>query len=111
MKFDMGSATLSTLTTDTRSTHQDLSALVAELVRATEPLHGSFNGAGRVAFDRFKASVDEVASDLNRSLAAILEGQAGLDHAFRDGDLQSGDNAAHAQAQGDFAAARFAARG
>jgi len=110
MKFDMGSTTLSTLSSGTQSSHQDLGVLVTDLVRSAEPLEGSFNGAGRVAFDRFKESADDVAADLNRALAAIVQGQAGMDLAFRTGDEEAGDNAAQAQGRVDFTSARFSAR-
>lgn len=111
MKFDMGSATLGTLATSTQSAHQDLGALVTDLVRSAAALEGSFNGAGRVAFDRFKASADDVAADLNHALAAIAHGQTELDRAFRAGDLEAGDNAVQAQSQADATGTRFSARG
>ena len=49
MKFDMGSSTLSTLSSGTEGSHQDLGSLVLRLVAAAEPLEGKFNGAGRAA--------------------------------------------------------------
>jgi len=75
VKFDMASATLSTLATDTRTSHHDLGALVTDLVRCVEPLQGSFHGQGRAAFDRFKGRADEVAAELNanRALAQKLD--------------------------------------
>lgn len=110
MKFDMASATLSTLATDTRTSHHDLGALVTDLVRCVEPLQGSFHGQGRAAFDRFKGRADEVAAELNQALGAILVGQGEMDHAFRAGDLEASDTARQAEASADFAGARFSAR-
>ncbi|OLT17202.1 hypothetical protein BJF80_03250 [Serinicoccus sp. CUA-874] len=109
MKFDMGNATLSTLTTNTSGSHQDLGALVKSLIAAAEPLEGKFNGAGRAAFDQFKARTDEISADLNSSLGRILEGQAGMDTAFQTGDLEASDNATAASAQANFDGARFGA--
>jgi uncharacterized protein YukE len=110
MKFDMGGATLSALTRGTESSHEDLGALVTDLVRAVEPLHGTFNGAGRAAFDQFKARADAVAAELHGALASILQGQAELDLAFRTGDQESSDHAVQAQGRADFDGARFASR-
>ncbi|MGL5930908.1 MAG: hypothetical protein ACRCY8_18400 [Dermatophilaceae bacterium] len=110
MKFDMGSTTLSTLGRGTQGSHEDLGALVRQLVAAVEPLEGRFNGAGRQAFDAFKARTDEVANELNVSLGLILQGQGGMDTAFQTGDMEAGDNAAQAQGQAAFDAARFSSR-
>lgn len=110
MKFDMGNAALGTLSKGTEGSHQDLGTLVTSLVTAVEPLEGKFNGAGRVAFDQFKGSTDQIAADLNGSLAAILAGQAGMDKAFQVGDVEASDNAAVAQGQANFDGARFASR-
>lgn len=107
MKFDMGNATLATLATNTTGSHEDLGALVKQLVAAAEPLEGKFNGAGRAAFDEFKARTDEISNDLNSSLARILEGQVGMDTAFQTGDVESADNVAQAQGQANFDGARF----
>lgn len=107
MKFDMGSATLSTLVTQTSGSQQDLGALVQQLVVAAEPLEGKFNGAGRAAFDNFKARVDEISADLNSSLARILEGQGGMNLAFQIGDQEAADNATSAVGQANFDGARF----
>ncbi len=110
MKFDMGNATLGTLSKGTEGSRQDLGTLVTTLVTAVEPLEGKFNGAGRVTFDQFKASTDQIAADLNGSLAAILQGQAGMDNAFQVGDVETSDNATAAQGQANFDGARFASR-
>ncbi len=111
MKFDMSTTTLSALAKGTDGSHQDLGSLVRGLVASVEPLEGKFNGAGRAAFDGFKARTDQVAADLNGSLAAILQGQGGMDLAFATGDIESSDNAAQAQGQANFDGARFGSRG
>lgn len=110
MKFDMGDTTLSTLAKGTEGSNQDLGALVQQLVAAVEPLEGKFNGAGRVAFDNFKARTDEIAAELNTSLGMILQGQGGMDTAFQAGDVEASDNATQAQGQANFDGARFASR-
>ncbi len=110
MKFDMGNATLGTLAKGTEGSHQDLGTLVTSLVTAVEPLEGTFNGAGRAAFDQFKASTDQIAADLNGSLAAILAGQGSMNSAFQVGDIEASDNASAAQGQANFDGARFVSR-
>lgn len=109
MKFDMGNATLATLVTQTGGSTEDLGALVRRLVASVEPLEGKFNGAGRRAFDAFKARTDEVSYDLNASLGAILGGQRGMDTAFQTGDMESADNSAHSLGAANFDGARFSA--
>lgn len=108
MKFDMGNATLSTLSRNTGSENEDLGGLVRQLVVAAAPLEGKFNGAGRAAFDAFKQRTDEISTDLNSSLSKILEGQIGMDTAFQTGDSETQDNATAAQGQANFDGARFA---
>lgn len=107
MKFDMGSQTLGTLAQQTGSASQDLGQLVRALVEAAAPLEGRFNGAGRVKFDEFKARTDEVANELNGSLAAILTGQAEMNRSFQTSDQESADNARQQQGTASFDAARF----
>lgn len=110
MKFDMGSSTLSSLTKQTQGSSDDLGTLIRQLVEAATPLEGKFNGAGRAAFDGFKARADQITADLNGALSAILGGQAGMDSAFGQGDSEMSDNASSAQASANFDAARFGAR-
>ncbi|WAP51105.1 hypothetical protein OL239_14615 [Arthrobacter sp. ATA002] len=107
MKFDMGSHTLGTLTQHTGSSNEDLGQLVRSLVQAVAPLEGKFNGSGRVRFDEFKARTDEVANELNGSLAAILMGQSEMDRSFQMGDQEAADNAQQQQGAASFDAARF----
>ncbi|MFB9798410.1 hypothetical protein ACFFON_15855 [Arthrobacter citreus] len=103
----MGSQTLGTLTQQTGASNQDLGQLVRALVEAVAPLEGKFNGTGRVKFDEFKARTDEVANELNGSLAAILTGQSEMDRSFHLGDQESADNAQQQQGSASFDAARF----
>lgn len=107
MKFDMGSQTLGTLARHTGSSSEDLGQLVRALVEAAAPLEGKFNGSGRVKFDEFKARTDEVAKELNGSLAAILAGQSEMDRSFRLGDQEAADNAVQQQGAASFDSARF----
>ena len=110
MKFDMGSTTLSELGKSTVGSSEDLGALIRLLIQAAEPLEGKFNGAGKAAFDAFKAHADEITDELNGSLGAILGGQSGMDTAFGTGDVELGDNAQHNMSAANFDAARFGAR-
>jgi hypothetical protein len=110
MKFDMGSTTLSELGKSTVGSSEDLGTLIQLLIQAAEPLEGKFNGAGKAAFDRFKAHADEITNDLNGSLGAILGGQSGMDTAFGSGDVELGDNAHQNMGAANFDAARFGAR-
>ncbi|WP_416444880.1 hypothetical protein AB3K78_15940 [Leucobacter sp. HNU] len=103
----MGSETLSQLTKKTSSSNDDLGALVKQLVQAGEPLEGNFNGAGRAAFDRFKAQSDQVAAELNAALAAVLGGIAGMDLSFKEGDQDMSDQTRQTESSVSFDAARF----
>ncbi|GDY33666.1 hypothetical protein [Gandjariella thermophila] len=109
MKFDMGSQTLSNLTRRTQGASDDLGSLIRQLIAAAEPLEGRFNGAGRAAFDNFKAHADQITADLNSALGAILGGQSGMNRAFGHGDTEMADNASSAQGSANFDAARFSA--
>lgn len=110
MKFDMGSTTLSELGKSTVGSSDDLGTLIRLLVQAAQPLEGKFNGAGKAAFDTFKAHTDEITADLNGSLSAILGGQSGMDTAFGSGDTELGDNAHQNMGMANFDAARFGVR-
>ncbi|MEU6553168.1 hypothetical protein ABZ915_23210 [Streptomyces sp. NPDC046915] len=110
MKFDMGSTTLSDLGKSTIGSVDGLGTLIKLLIQAAEPLEGKFNGAGKAAFDSFKAHADEITSDLNGSLNAILGGQSGMDTAFGGGDVELQDNANQNMGAANFDAARFGAR-
>lgn len=107
MKFDMGSQTLSALGRQTRGASDDLGSLIHQLIAAAEPLEGNFNGAGRAAFDGFKAHADSITAELNSALVAILGGQGGMDTAFGQGDTEMADNASSAAGSANFDAARF----
>ncbi|MEU6220627.1 hypothetical protein ABZ845_24410 [Streptomyces sp. NPDC047022] len=110
MKFDMGSTTLSQLGRSTAGSSEDLGTLIKLLIQSAEPLEGKFNGAGKAAFDAFKAHADGVTADLNSSLSAILGGQSGMDTAFGTGDGELRDNAHQNMGAANFDAARFGAR-
>jgi len=110
MKFDMGSQTLASLGRATSSASEDLGSYVRRLGVAAEPLEGRFNGEGRVAFDQFKAHVDEIAVSLDAALAAVLGGIAGQARAFSSGDAQMGDMSRQAHSSVDFDSAKFGAR-
>ncbi|MFE9453364.1 hypothetical protein [Streptomyces sp. NPDC006739] len=107
MKFDMGATTLSDLGKSTTGSVDDLGTLIKWLIRAAEPLEGKFNGEGKAAFDAFKAHADQITSDLNGSLGAILGGQSGMDTAFSSGDQEQSENAHRTMSAANFEAARF----
>ncbi|WEO96024.1 hypothetical protein A6P39_019390 [Streptomyces sp. FXJ1.172] len=110
MKFDMGTSTLSTLTGQTRGSSEDLGGLIRQLIAAAQPLEGKFHGAGKQAFDTFKAHSDQVTADLNGALSAILGGQSGMDSSFGQGDQEHADNARQQMGAANFDAARFSGR-
>lgn len=110
MKFDMGNSTLSSLVQRTQGSSQDLGALIKQLIAAAQPLEGKFSGAGRQAFDAFKAQSDQITANLNGSLSAILGGQSGMDKSFRTGDGEMSDTARTTMGAANFDAARFNAR-
>jgi uncharacterized protein YukE len=104
-RYDMGQSTLSTLRQQTGTNNQDLGALVKRLVAAAAPLEGRFNGAGKVAFDNFKAHAEQISANLNSSLASILHGQAGMDTSFVSGEQEMVDTTRSTQGAADFGAA------
>ncbi|MBY8886577.1 hypothetical protein K7472_17135 [Streptomyces sp. PTM05] len=110
MKFDMGSTTLSTLLKRTQGSSEDLGSLIKQLIAAAQPLEGKFNGAGKVAFDAFKANSDQITADLNGALGSILGGQSGMDKSFGTGDVEMQDTARSSMSAANFNAARFSGR-
>lgn len=111
MTFDMGAQTLSHLTTATSSASDDLGSNVRALYDAAAPLESKFNGEGRSAFDRFKADTDEIATELNAALAAVLGGIDGQNTAFLDGEQQMAEETGAAYSGSAFDAARFSSPG
>jgi uncharacterized protein YukE len=107
MKFAMGADTLGQLGKKTSTSTDELGALVRQLAAAGEPLEGKFNGAGRAAFDRFKANADGIATELNSALAAVLGGVTGMDRSFQQGDQELADQTRQTEAGQSFDAARF----
>ena len=110
MKFAMGNDVLSRLGQQTSSRSDELVSLVHQLADAGAPLESKFNGAGRAAFDRFKANVDQVGVELSSALNAVLEGIRGQDVAFQSGDQSMSEDVSRLQGSSDFDAARFAGR-
>ena len=111
VRFDVGSQTLSTLTRQTQGASGDLGALIKQLIAAAQPLEGKFNGAGKAAFDSFKARSDEITAELNSSLSGILGGIGGMDTAFVQGETEMADNSKTGLGSANFDAARFSTRG
>lgn len=109
-RWDMGQETLSQLAKKTGTGTQDLGGLVKQLVAAAQPLEGKMNGAGKQAFQAFKANVDGIAADLNAGLAAINQGQSGMDTAFRGGDSEMAQTAKKNEGAADFSGAKFGKR-
>lgn len=107
MKFAMGSDVLTTLTKKTSTSSEDLGALVRELGTAAEPLEGKFNGAGRAAFDQFKAQTDQISVELNSALAGVLTGISGMETAFSQGDQSMAEETRSTEGSVSFDSARF----
>ncbi|WP_274916642.1 hypothetical protein [Streptomyces sp. WZ-12] len=110
MKFDMGAQTLSTLRSQSQGSSTELGTLIHQLVQAAQPLEGKFNGAGKAAFDSFKAHADEISTELNSALAGIIGGQSGMESAFSTGVQEQADNARTQMSAANFDAARFSGR-
>ncbi|MGP3686953.1 hypothetical protein ACTVZO_19970 [Streptomyces sp. IBSNAI002] len=110
MKFDMGTQVLTNLMSGSRGSNTDLGSLIKQLVAAAQPLEGKFQGQGKVAFDSFKLRADDIAKELNASLAAIVGGQSGMEQAFGSGDAEQGENARQQQGAANFDGARFRGR-
>ena len=107
MKFAMGGDTLGQLSKKTSSSTEDLGSLVKQLAAAGAPLEGKFNGAGRAAFDKFHASSNQIAAELNGALSSVLQGIVGQNKSFVEGAQQMSDETTSAQSGAGFAAARF----
>jgi len=107
VRFDMGSQALPTLINRTDGAHEDLGALIRELIAAAEPLEGTFNGAGKVAFDRFKVRGDAIAAELKAALASIIGGQQGMNTSFVEGDQAMADTSRGSEGAANFDGATF----
>ncbi|WP_236967141.1 hypothetical protein [Microbacterium aurantiacum] len=110
MKFAMGADTLSVLTKTTSGSSDDLATLVRQLLEAAEPLEGRFQGAGRSAFDRFKARTDAISGELKASLDAVLVGIGGMNRSFLEGESAMVDSTQSLESGSQFDAARFGSR-
>lgn len=86
--YDVGAETLSVLTNQSSTAHDELTAKVRELAAAAEPLEGRFNGSARAAFDAFKSDSDQIAVELNAALAAVVEGIQGQNLALVQGEQE-----------------------
>lgn len=98
MKYSMESDVLSVLGKKTVTESEDLGQLVRDLYSAAEALEGTFNGAGKGAFNRFKARTDDISTMLNNSLVAITGSIAGQHKTFTTASEDS--EAVHTSAEG-----------
>ncbi|GAA3759907.1 hypothetical protein [Salinactinospora qingdaonensis] len=106
-RWDYGDQTLTTLARNTSGSTDELGSLIKELISAAEPLVGRFNGAGKAAFDSFKARSEQITADLNAGLGSINEGQYGMETAFSSGNQAMADEAQRNMAAANFDAAKF----
>jgi uncharacterized protein YukE len=106
-RWDHGQHTLVTLARGTQGSAQELGTLVKQLIAAAEPLAGKFNGAGKAAFDNFKAHADQITADLNAGLGSVNTGQIGMEKAFSTGDQTMADDAQSRMSSANFDAAKF----
>ncbi|XVQ12485.1 DUF6507 family protein [Spirillospora sp. CA-255316] len=106
-RWDYGDQTLVTLAKNTGGSTQELATLVKQLIAAAEPLSGRFNGAGKAAFDSFKARSDQIIADLTTGLGSVNQGQIGMDKAFVVGDQTMADDAQRNAAAANFDGAKF----
>jgi hypothetical protein len=109
-RWDMGKDTLSTLAKKTGTNTSDLGGLVKDLAKAAQPLEGKIQGSGHDAFMSFKGRVDGIAADLNAGLAAIAQGQKGMDAATRTGESEMAQAAKKSESAANFDAAKFGKR-
>lgn len=105
--FDMGGNVLSTLTTQTSGSVDELVSLVRQLGDADAELQARFNGAGAIGYVNFKHRVDECANDLSVALHMINQGQSEMDRTVETGDTELADNAHAADGSAQYDAARF----
>jgi hypothetical protein len=110
MKFAMGADTLSVLGKTTSGSSDELAVLVRQLLEAAEPLEGRFQGAGRAAFDRFKARTDAISGELKAALDGVLVGIGGMNRSFLEGESAMVDQTQSMEAGSAFDAARFGSR-
>lgn len=106
-RWDYGDQTLVTLARNTGGSAQELSALLKQLIAAAEPLSGRFNGAGKAAFDSFKARSDQITADLTAGLGSVNTGQIGMEKSFVTGDQTMADDAARNMSAANFDGAKF----
>ncbi|SEF44128.1 hypothetical protein SAMN04489712_10131 [Thermomonospora echinospora] len=106
-RWDYGQETLVNLARNTGDRGEELAGLVKALIVAAEPLSGRFNGAGKAAFDNFKARSDQIIADLKGGLDRVNVGQVGMEQAFATGDQSMADEAGRAMSTADFDAAKF----
>ena len=112
-KFAMEADALGTLGQKTSTESEDLGQLVRNLVDAAAPLEGTFNGAAKTSFNRFKLRVDDVAAVLSNALVGIIESIAGQNRSFITADDEG--SSVHSSAEGSAAfdaadTSRFAPR-
>jgi uncharacterized protein YukE len=103
----MGQETLGVLTQRTSGSTDELRVLIGQLIQAAEPLSGRFDGAGKAAFDAFKANSDQITADLGQGLGSVNTGQAGMNRAFLTGDTTMADDTRSLMSAANFDAARF----
>jgi uncharacterized protein YukE len=103
----MGSGVLTQLSRNTAASGTELRDLIGQLIRAADPLTNRFNGAGKAAFDRFKANADQISADLGQGLGSINRGQVGMNRAYTSGDTTMGEDAQRNMSSANFDAARF----
>jgi uncharacterized protein YukE len=106
-RWDYGQETLVTLAKNTGGSTQELATLVKQLIAAAEPLVGKFDGAGKAAFDSFKARSDQITADLTTGLSSVNTGQVGMDKAFVAGDQTMMSDAQRNMASANFDGAKF----
>ncbi|RFS85494.1 hypothetical protein D0T12_10705 [Actinomadura spongiicola] len=106
-RWDQGQNTLIHLAKQTGASGEELAGLVRQLIVAAEPLSGKFNGAGKAAFDSFKARSDQICADLKGGLDRVNTGQLGMERAFSGGDQEMADEGSRAMGAANFDGAKF----
>jgi uncharacterized protein YukE len=110
MKFNMGAQVLSSLASRTSTESDDLKGLVARFIAAAEPLQDRMSGPAKDAFDKFKASSDEIAGTLNNALVGICGSIEGQNKAFVEGAQEGADLHRTNEGSANFAGAEVVSR-
>jgi hypothetical protein len=111
VRYLMGRQTLTTLTTQTSGSTDELRTLLHQLAAAAVPARDKLVGDNWVALTNFINHTDDIATELHVALNRVLEGTHGQNVAFREADAAQADSTRAAMGRADFDSARFTSHG